>query len=251
MMPILANTRIKLGSSEPKKNAIVSTPGTGAAGDEVAIWAASAIDPALSQSVVGDFLSLLAYAKSNMPEIKAAGTDPVVVFKRFGAGQNDISINGIPDARDLRLEIGAEVAVGSKSHFLNRTVTRLIERWLEEAKTGYLDAVPPPPVPGGEPTAEITGSNTMELGGKWQPGTTLRVSVRLTDPDNQTEDDTLDIVIPTGAPSDGWDAGTAASVAANALNALVHYRAQVSGNSVIISSAAPANTVGFLSVEIV
>ena len=116
-----------------EKDAVVAAPGTAAANDEVAIWAGANINPALTQSIVGGFHQLFNYAKSNMPAI-AAGNTPVVVHMVLGAGDSDIEIDGTPTADEIRLEIGPDVAAGSKSHFLHRTFLRLVERWLEESK---------------------------------------------------------------------------------------------------------------------
>lgn len=140
MAQIANNTRIKLGASKPKKDAVVDTPGTPAATDEVAIWAASAIDEAFTQQIVGDFHKLYRFAKSNMPAIAAAaaGEPMVQVYMPLGGSDTQIVIGapGTPSAGDVRLEIGAQVAAGSKSHFLHRTFIRLVERWLEESKQG-------------------------------------------------------------------------------------------------------------------
>jgi hypothetical protein len=102
----------------------------------VAIYAGASVDVGLPQSVIGSFLDLAAYAKGNMPAIAAAGSlgAPVTVHMTVGAGDTDIEINGTPTASEVRLEIGSLVYLGQKSHFLNRTVQRLIERWMEEGK---------------------------------------------------------------------------------------------------------------------
>jgi hypothetical protein len=134
MMPILANTRIKLGANKPKKDAVVDQPGTAAVLNEVGIWAATDVPENLTQSVVGDFEKLFRYAKSNMPAIAASVNDPVVIHMPTGGGDPDIEIDGVPTADEVRLEIGATIAGGEKSHFLKRTFDRLIERWLEESK---------------------------------------------------------------------------------------------------------------------
>jgi hypothetical protein len=41
-----------------------------------------------------------------------------------------------PGAGDIGLYIGAYVAAGDRSHYLDRTLTRLLEAWLELAKSG-------------------------------------------------------------------------------------------------------------------
>lgn len=134
MKMIANNTSIKLGVSKPKKDAVVESPGTPAAASELRIWAAAGVDEALTQSIVGDYWKLYRYAKSNMPAIAASVADPVIVHMPAGGGDSDISLDGSPTTDEVRLEIGSETATPSKSHFLERTFKRLVERWLEESK---------------------------------------------------------------------------------------------------------------------
>ncbi len=131
---IAANTRIVLGASKPKKDAVVGTPGTAAAAGEVGVWAGASVSPTLTQSIVGDFWQLFRYAKSHMPAIDASAATPVVVTMPSGGGDTDIEIGGTPGLTSITLEIGQDVATGQKSHFLDRTFKRLVERWLEESK---------------------------------------------------------------------------------------------------------------------
>jgi hypothetical protein len=141
-MPILANTRIRLGASNPKKSAVVDQPGTPPPDNsaQIAIWAGASVSPTKTQSIIGDFESLFAYAKSNMPAIAAAGLlgAPVMLHMPTGAGDRDITIVGeveaLPTADEVRLSIGSVIYLGQKSHQLNRTFTRLCEVWLEESK---------------------------------------------------------------------------------------------------------------------
>jgi len=134
MMGIANNTRIKLGVSSPKKDAVVDAPGTAAGTGEIAIWAAADVDETRTQPIIGDFWKLFRYAKSNMRLIDASVATPVVVHMLANDSDAGIEIDGTPTAGELRLEIGAFTASGSKSHFLDRTFKRLLERWLEESK---------------------------------------------------------------------------------------------------------------------
>ena len=133
-MAIPNNTRIRLGVSAPKKDAVVDQPGIPPTGVQIAIWAAASVPENLTQQVVGDFHKLFRYAKSNMPAIAASIADPVVVHMPTGGNDSEIEIDGVPTADEVRLEIGTETALNSESHFLDRTFKRLIERWLEESK---------------------------------------------------------------------------------------------------------------------
>lgn len=133
-MAIANNTRIRLGVAKPKKDAIVAAAGTAATASEVAIRAGSSVDEALTQTIIGDYWKLFRFAKSNMRLIEASVAAPVVVWMPIGGSDNDITIGvGITTA-SVGLEIGQDTATGSKSHFLDRTFKRLIERWLEESK---------------------------------------------------------------------------------------------------------------------
>jgi hypothetical protein len=133
-MAIANNTRIKLGASSPKKDAVVAAPGTPAAAGEVALWAAAGVDENLTESIMGTFETLYNYAKSNMTAIEASVATPVVLHVDLGGSQAQVEIDGTPTSDEVRLEIGQDIASGQRSHFLNRTYTRIRERWLEESK---------------------------------------------------------------------------------------------------------------------
>ena len=233
MKMIAANTRIKLGVSKPKKDAIVAAPGTAAAASEVAIWAGSLIDPNQTQSIIGGFYQLFNYAKSNMPAIEASSATPVIVHMVLGAGDSDIEIDGTPTATEIRLEIGQDTATGSKSHFLHRTFIRLLERWLEESKSGTGSPVTAPRI------VSVTGSNTHTFTGMWPGGTVINVNLVLTDPDGQTESDVFGVTLPPGDHT----SAVAASVVCAEIDALVHYRCTQTGDTLTVSAAAPANTI--------
>lgn len=133
-MAIANNTRIKLGASEPKKDAVVDTPGTAAGANEIAIWAAAECPENKTQTLVGGFHMLFAYAKSHMPAIAATVTTPTIIHMPYNGNISEIEIDGTPAADEIRIEIGQTIGSGSKSHFFKRTFDRLIERWLEESK---------------------------------------------------------------------------------------------------------------------
>ena len=133
-MTIPVNTSIKLDIHKPKKDAVVDQPGTAAGASEIRIWAAGTVPPALTQSIIGDFEKLFRMAKSKMPLVAVDANDPVIIWMPLGGSDNDIAIDGNPTSDTIRLEIGSDTAKGERSHFLNRTFTRLTERWLEESK---------------------------------------------------------------------------------------------------------------------
>ena len=134
MSNIPNNTSIVLGASSPKKDAVVAQPGLPAAAGELRIWAAADCPERKTQQLVGSFTELFDFAKSNMPLIEASVATPVVIHMPWNGNRSDITIDGVPTSDEVRLEIGQDIATGQKSHFLNRTFKRLIERWLEEAK---------------------------------------------------------------------------------------------------------------------
>ncbi len=133
-MSIANNTRIKLGASEPKKDAVVDTPGTAAGANEIAIHAAAACPEEFTQTLVGTWHVLFAFCKGNMPAIAATSTTPTVIHMPFNGNISDIEIDGTPGTDELRIEIGQTIGSGQRSHFFKRTFDRLIERWLEESK---------------------------------------------------------------------------------------------------------------------
>ena len=134
MAGLTANTSIKLGVNTPKKDAVVATGTPVTAANEITLWAKGASAALETQVIRGYFDSLLDYAKSNMPALADSVADPVVVSMPLDGGDPSIVIDGTPGAADFVLEVGTNVAGGSKSHFLNRTHKRICERWLEQAK---------------------------------------------------------------------------------------------------------------------
>ena len=133
-MGIANNTRIKLGVSKPKKDAVVAAPGIAAGTTEIGIFAGTSVDEDRTQPIIGDFWKLFRFAKSNMPLIEASAATPVTVHMPVGRGDPQIEIDGTPGITEVGLEIGQGTATGSRSHFLDRTFKRLLERWLEESK---------------------------------------------------------------------------------------------------------------------
>ena len=132
-MPIANDTRIKLGASEPKKDAVVASPGTAAGANEVAIHAASAVPQDLTQTLKGQWTKMYDFCKSSMPLIAASVATPTVIHMPYDGNISEIEIDGIPGTNELRIEIGQTIGSGQRSHFFKRTFDRLIERWLEES----------------------------------------------------------------------------------------------------------------------
>ncbi len=136
-MAIPNNTTIILGIHEPKKNALVEAPPVAALGvNEIRIHAGAGINENLTQSIVGGLIKLHRMAQTELARLDGNGTGNAtdVLHMVLGGSDNDIEINGTPNISQLRLEIGTYTGAGDRSHFLDRTFKRLIERWLEESK---------------------------------------------------------------------------------------------------------------------
>jgi hypothetical protein len=89
------------------------------------------------------------------------------------------------------------------------------------------------------------GNNSFVLKGAWMPGVVVDGSFVVTDPDEQQEEYSFSVPIPAGAPEEGWDAATAASVVCAAIDDLTHIRCARTGSSLVVSVAAPSNTLSF------
>lgn len=119
----VANQSIKLDVHSPKKASVVATGAPIVAATEVAIWAGANINPGLVQSIVGTVTVLKASALTTMPT--------AVVQVGLGGGSAAVVADGTPDADSIMLYVGSDVVAKQQSHFLDRTVKRLIEAWLE------------------------------------------------------------------------------------------------------------------------
>jgi len=124
----VANTSIALDAHSPKKDAVVAIGAPTVAENTVAIWAGANINPDLTQSIVGGFQLLKAFALSSL-----GGTSVARVHMPLGGGSADCRINGVVTADELVIEMGQNLGSNEtdRSHFIDRTVKRLIEVWLE------------------------------------------------------------------------------------------------------------------------
>ena len=128
-MTIAANTSLALGAHSAKKN-IVSATGAPVVGvNDVAIWFGASVPQYRSQINLGILLSLMAYLKSN------AHRGLTKVHIPYTA-TNDLAIieNGTPDATSISITVGATLATKQQTHFIERTLKRLFESYLEQAK---------------------------------------------------------------------------------------------------------------------
>lgn len=121
----IVNQSIALDAHSPKKDAVVATGAPTVGDSTVAIWAGANVNPGLTQSIVGSYQALNAYALGNIQNISA------VIQMPLGGGSADVVVDGTPDADSVMLYLGADIVAKQQSHFADRTVTRLIEAWLE------------------------------------------------------------------------------------------------------------------------
>ena len=133
-MALSSNISVTLDAHSPKKDATVATDGghtTGAT--DVTLWAASGVEVGNEQQVIGCFEKLKRYA---LTELKNAtpSAGPTIVHMPLYAGDPEIEIDGTPQADECRIEIGATLVDKQQSHFIVRTIDRLIEVMLEASK---------------------------------------------------------------------------------------------------------------------
>ena len=141
---------------------------------------------------------------------------------------------------DIGIWLGANV-VDSTENDADRVMLENAFRQLADwARENFLMAESFAEQPSTEPQIlSVQGSNRFTFKGVWPGGTRIGVSLQITDPDGQVDQESLTIVLPPGThpPS------VVAVVVASQVDSLVHYRAVAAGDSVTISAAAPANEV--------
>ena len=125
-----ANTSITLDAHSPKKDAVTETLGSPVVGDTaVAVRSATNINTNLVQSIVGTYSVLLRYALNNLQSLAATG--PTTLSAPLGGTIANVAEDAILTGDDVVLYIGADLITKQQSHFIDRTVKRLIEAWLE------------------------------------------------------------------------------------------------------------------------
>lgn len=119
------NTSVALDAHSPKKDAVyaLGVPTVGAS--TVAVWVGANINANLTQSIIGGYEALNAYALANIANITA------VVQMPLGGGSADVVVDGTPDADSIMLYVGSDIIAKQQTHFLDRTFKRLREAWLE------------------------------------------------------------------------------------------------------------------------
>ena len=129
---ITPNTSITLGIHEPKKDAVVAIGVPTGVSTDIAIWIGASVNGNLGVSIVGDLIKLHRYALTNLESMSGDTALEIVV----GGADADIVGSGLAvvSAGAVQLRIYSYTVDGERSHFLDRTFKRLIERLLEESK---------------------------------------------------------------------------------------------------------------------
>jgi hypothetical protein len=137
-MSVALNTTIKLDAHSPKKDAVITVGLPTIAANDVVIWCQVAVDPADNNAqLVATWQKLLAYFLSHTSEIIIPAAN-IIVWMPPGGGDPDIVAENLIGTTATTDTIGLIVASGlgdaGRSHFIDRTTKRLLERWLEETK---------------------------------------------------------------------------------------------------------------------
>lgn len=128
-MTIAANTSLRLDAQGAKKNIVAATGAPAVGANDVAIWFGSSVPQYRSQINLGLLLSLESHLKS------ITRTGATKVHLPFTAG-NDLAIvvNGAPGVTSISITVGATLASKQQTHFIERSLKRLFEDYLERAK---------------------------------------------------------------------------------------------------------------------
>jgi len=128
-MTIAANTSLRLDAHSAKSKVVSATGVPTVGANDVAIWLGSSVPQYRSQINLGILKSLQAYLKSN------ARSGVTKVHLPFTAGNDTaIVVNGSPGATHISITVGSTLATKQQTHFINRTLERLFESYLERAK---------------------------------------------------------------------------------------------------------------------
>jgi len=130
-MAIDANQHIILGIHEPKKDAVVGTGAPTVGDDEIAIWSNTADNNNLTTHTIATYRTLFRAAMEGLKD----GAIGIAVSGVIDTSVHNVAV-AAPNVGELGLYIGATTADGDRSHFFDRTLKRLLERWLELAKAG-------------------------------------------------------------------------------------------------------------------
>jgi len=130
-MSLAADAHIILNVHQPKRNATIGSGAPAApAADEITVRITTFPRILPSGVVVGMMRQLRIQLLS---VLGTAPTTAVVDFRRTGA--KDVVINGVSnDATDIIVTLGSNLRTKGQSHFIDRTMKRLEEIYLENTK---------------------------------------------------------------------------------------------------------------------
>ena len=132
MTALTGNDHFILGINSPPKDHVQGTGDpTAVAGDnDISIWINTPPNINLFQQLVGDLKKVHRWIESeNLKDVAIESWAAIPV----GGDDNDI-VAAAPGAGEVGILIGATTAAGDRSHFLDRTFKRLLEKFLEASK---------------------------------------------------------------------------------------------------------------------
>lgn len=127
-MSLTANSYIKLDVHSPKKDFVTAVGVPTTAATEVCIRLGTNIPIQLRESVVGQIQSLKDYVRSVLKD------GPTSLQIPYNGSESEIEIDGTHTVDDISIVLGATVRDNQQSHFITRTLDRLIEVFLEQTK---------------------------------------------------------------------------------------------------------------------
>ena len=235
-MTISADTSIILDVHSPKKDATIGegTPDLALLPNSVAIWANGIAKPEFTTQTIASWWDIYSAVAD---ESKRGGAGILIASSTIDAAESEVDF-GPPVTGSIGLYVGADVHSNARTHFLDRTLKRLCERWLELAKTGSGIA------PAARAKISALGINSWDFGGQFWSGDDVGVQLKIADPDGLEEDDSLLLELPP-LPGNNtiYNPEMVAQMVCDMIAGLVHYRCARTGTVIEIGPAAPANSV--------
>jgi hypothetical protein len=232
-MTISADTHIILDVHSPKKDAVVGEGVPTVPDSSCAIWANGILKPEFTTQTIASWRSLF---RAMLEESKKPGAAALVISGGIDAGENTFAF-AAPNVTEIGFYIGSDVTSVGATHFIDRTMKRLLERWLELAKTGS------GLVPAKRAGVSQLDDNRWDFEGNFEAGDNISITLQVTDPDGLTEGDSIVILLPDLPPGQVYNPDGVAEIVCQGIASQVHYRCARTGSVINIGSAAPANTV--------
>jgi hypothetical protein len=136
-MPINTDTHIILDADDPSKDAVIGQGAPTVTGRQCAVWGNTLADPSFTTQTVATFWRLFSVSIE-----EAKNTDLLLVASSpIDPAEPDVAF-AAPNLGEAGLYIGPGLTDGDRSHFVDATLKRLVNRWLEVAKGGETAAAP-------------------------------------------------------------------------------------------------------------